>query len=104
MNRTGGATPPDGRGQVPDRWNRYSPAPRRWASAENAAAVRRAEGRPLPGRAPASAQESDGGHHPQVRADTDPVQLPSSRAWWVALAAASTTALGLASCLAWMLW
>jgi serine/threonine protein kinase len=76
---------------LPARWQRYSSAPRAWASAERAAAQRRAEGRPLERLSPAPAEPED------------LPTLPPSPMLWLTLAAMLVTAGMLGGCVLWTL-
>lgn len=84
----------EGSGSIRARWRRYELGPRMWPSMDRARERRRLEGRPLEPSPPIEDHD-----------DTiSSMRLPGrSRAWWLALALAAATAVGLASCLAWML-
>jgi serine/threonine protein kinase len=77
------------RASLPPRWQRYAFAPGTWASADRAAAQRRAEGRPLHAL---GAKEADA-----------PPVLPRSPALWLTLAAGLATCIALGSCFWWAL-
>lgn len=82
------------------RWTRYAVGPGAWASADEAAARRRSENRPLPERAqPQHAAPAPSGTR-EENAESE-VHLPRrSSLFWVALVLTLVSGLGLAACAA----
>jgi hypothetical protein len=86
--------------QVRPRWARYAVGPGAWASADEAAARRKRENRPLPAHAPSAEAERPPSTPRDTNAASEVRRSGRSSLVWVALVLTLVSGLGLAACAA----